>query len=145
MPLPPLLHAPLSELGTDKRLCGRAMKGPLTMLLLQRPGLQGNSLPECLWPSMQHSQHALLPLSSVPLHPRSIISAPSRLSCRSSDRKSVRMEMKMWVESRALRPRAFQRRVLFSARFCVFVQTLYVIRMRIQLALQNVRVFRSLI
>lgn len=56
VPLPPLLHAPLDELGADKRLCGCAMKGPLTMLLLQRPGLQGEQPPR-----IPLAQHAAFP------------------------------------------------------------------------------------
>lgn len=72
VPLPPSpsLHAGLDELARDKRLCGPAMKGLLTILHPPEALPAGHRLPECHSLSRPQSQHAPLPFSANPCHPR---------------------------------------------------------------------------
>ncbi|KAK5849673.1 hypothetical protein PBY51_013988 [Eleginops maclovinus] len=69
-PPSPSLHAGLDELARDKRLCGPAMKGLLTILHPPEALPAGHRLPECRSLSRPQSQHALLPFSAHPCHPR---------------------------------------------------------------------------
>lgn len=69
-PPSPSLHAGLDELAQDKRLCGPAMKGLLTILHPPEALPAGHRLPECHSLSRPQSQHALLPFSANPCQPR---------------------------------------------------------------------------
>lgn len=68
-PPSPFLFAGLDELARDKRLCGRTMKGLLTMLHPPEALPAGHRLPECHSLSRPQSQHASLPFSSHPANP----------------------------------------------------------------------------
>lgn len=67
---PPSLHAGQDELAGDKRLCGLAMKGLLTILHPPEALPAGHRLPECHSLSRPQSQHASLPFSANPCHPQ---------------------------------------------------------------------------
>ena len=64
------LHAGQDELAPDKRLCGLAMKGLLTILHPPEALPAGHCLPECHSLSRPQSQHALLPFRANPCHPQ---------------------------------------------------------------------------
>lgn len=68
-PPSPFLFAGLDELARDKRLCGRTMKGLLTMLHPPEALPAGHRLPECHSLSRPQSQHASLPFSARPSNP----------------------------------------------------------------------------
>lgn len=87
MPLPPpSLHAGLDELARDKRLCGAAMKGLLTILHPPEALPAGHRLPECPSLSRPQSQHAPLPFSANPRHPPSLTMEP-HTDCHVDDYK----------------------------------------------------------
>lgn len=68
-PPSPSPHAGLDELARDKRLCGPAMKGLLTILHPPEALPAGHRLPECHSLSRPQSQHAPLPFSANPCRP----------------------------------------------------------------------------
>lgn len=83
---PPSLHAGLDELARDKRLCGAAMKGLLTILHPPEALPAGHRLPECHSLSRPQSQHAPLPFSANPLSPPSLAIEP-HTDCHVDDYK----------------------------------------------------------